>query len=105
MYNKLVRDKIPQIIESNGKQCIAKILNDDEYDAAIKMKLQEELNEFLESTEQQKQIEELADLVEVVYAFVENKGVKIEEFERIRLRKNEERGGFINKTLLCSVAE
>lgn len=105
VYNKLVRDKIPQIIENSGKQCSVKVLDDVEYDGALKIKMQEELNEFLESTEQMEQLEELADLLEVVYAYVESKGVKIEDLERIRLNKCEERGGFQNRILLCSVAE
>lgn len=105
VYNKLVRDKIPQIIESNGKQCTVRLLDDNEYDAAIKLKMQEELDEFLESTEQQKQIEELADLLEVMYSFAQSKGMGREELNRVRLKKRDQRGGFDMKIMLCEVTD
>ncbi|KRE45826.1 nucleoside triphosphate pyrophosphohydrolase [Paenibacillus sp. Soil522] len=101
-YNKLVRDKIPQIIEANGKKCEVKVLSQDEYLQMLKVKLQEELDEF-QSAEENKQLDELADLVEVVYGIIASKGVDIEAFERIRLKKKEERGGFEDKLLLISV--
>ncbi|MFS0556885.1 phosphoribosyl-ATP pyrophosphohydrolase [Brevibacillus sp. 179-C9.3 HS] len=103
VYNKLVRDKIPQIIESNGKQCSVRVLDDAKNDAALKIKMQEELNEFLEATEPGQQMEELADLLEVVYAFVQNKGVGLEELERIRQEKYVERGGFQQRIFLQGV--
>jgi predicted house-cleaning noncanonical NTP pyrophosphatase (MazG superfamily) len=104
VYNKLVRDKIPQIIEASGQICEAKVLLDDDYKDLLVFKLHEELEEF-QTAEEEKQIEELADLVEVVYAILESKGVGVEEFEKIRLKKREERGGFKEKLLLVSVSE
>lgn len=101
-YNKLIRDKIPQIIEANGKTCEVKVLDDAKYDAALKTKLQEELNEFLEASEE-KQLEELADLLEVVYSFARSKGVGIDELECIRQGKYDERGGFKERLMLITV--
>ena len=65
-YHKLVRDRIPEIIESDGKQCVCEVLSSKEYLALLDEKLQEELNEYEES----KSLEELADLLEVMYAVV-----------------------------------
>ena len=101
-YNKLVRDKIPQIIERNeGRSCITRKLNDDEYIAELNKKIQEELNEYLESGE----IEELADLEEVLRAILDNKGVTYEEFEKIRQDKVNKRGAFKDKIYLEGLEE
>lgn len=101
-YNKLVRDKIPQIIEASGKTCTLRKLNDSEYVDALKIKMQEELNEFLEADDDH-QLEELADLVEVIQNFVRSKGLVIEELERIRQSKQDDRGGFDERLMLLSV--
>ncbi|WP_336783348.1 nucleoside triphosphate pyrophosphohydrolase [Paenibacillus illinoisensis] len=103
IYNKLVRDKIPQIIEANDKECSIRVLDDEEYTVALKTKLQEELNEFLEAKEKNEQIEELADLLEVVYSFARSQGTTVEELEHTRKTKHEERGGFEQKILLLTV--
>ncbi|WP_240419672.1 nucleoside triphosphate pyrophosphohydrolase [Paenibacillus periandrae] len=100
-YNKLIRDKIPQVMDTNGVTYIIIKLNDQEYVEKLNEKLQEELDEYIAS-ESKEQVEELADLVELIYAILENKGVSIEEFENIRLKKKEERGGFEEKLLLLS---
>lgn len=99
VYNKLVRDKIPEIIKNNGKKCTAKVLNDDEYFLALNVKLQEELKEYLESGE----TEELADMVEVIYAILDAKKVSLKEFEEIRKSKVSKRGAFKKKIFLESV--
>lgn len=97
-----MRDKIPQIIEASGKQCDVRVLDDSEYKIALKVKMQEELNEFLEASEDH-QLEELADLLEVVYSFVQSKGVAVDELERIRKRKYDDRGGFEKRIMLLVV--
>ncbi|XOK60299.1 nucleoside triphosphate pyrophosphohydrolase [Paenibacillus elgii] len=102
VYNKLVRDKIPQIIEASGKQAEVRVLADAEYKRMLSIKLQEELDEFIEAGEAEK-ITELADLVEVVYAILAHKGISNEEFERIRQEKKEKRGGFGERILLVKV--
>ena len=102
IYNKLVRDKIPQIIESSEKQTEIRVLDDAEYKSMLNIKLQEELDEFIKAKEDE-QITELADLVEIVYAILEHKGISIEEFERVRQEKKEKRGGFGDRILLVKV--
>ena len=99
VYNKLVRDKIPEIIEKNNESCKTRVLSDDEYLIELNKKIKEELNEYLESGE----IEELADLLEVLYATVKARGYSIEDLERVRIEKQKTRGGFEGKVLLKSV--
>ena len=101
-YHKLVRDKIPQIIERNeGRSCKTRKLNDDEYLVELNKKIQEELAEYLESGE----IEELADLEEVLRAILDSKGVSYEEFEKIRQDKVNKRGAFKDKIYLEGLEE
>ena len=97
-YNKLVRDRIPEIMIKNGAQPVTRILDDAEYLKELNIKLKEELNEYLESGE----IEELADLEEVLLAILKTKNTSIEEFTKIRLEKREKRGGFDEKIFLES---
>ena len=101
-YNKLVRDKIPEIIKNNGAKSIStKILDDEEYLNALHTKLQEELNEYLASGE----IEELADLEEVLRAILDAKQTSYSDFEQIRQNKVNKRGAFKDKIFLESVDE
>ena len=96
VYNKLVRDKIPQIIAASGKNCVTEVLQEDAYLQKLDEKLGEELAEYQES----KSLEELADLLEVMAAVVKARGYTWEELERIRARKREKRGGFEERILL-----
>ena len=100
-YSKLVRDRIPEIIESSGKSCICEVLSDEQYIEMLDAKLNEELAEYQES----KSMEELADLLEVVRAVALARGSSIEEVEAIRIAKAEKRGGFEKKLLLKEVRE
>jgi predicted house-cleaning noncanonical NTP pyrophosphatase (MazG superfamily) len=101
-YNKLVRDRIPEIIESSGKKAVYEtIAKDEDYVKFLKNKLMEEMNEFLESDD----VAELADIGEVMHAILEYKGVRVETFQRIRLEKLEKRGGFKKRLLLKEVIE
>ena len=100
-YDKLIRDKIPDIIEQSGKKCIVEVMDNDTYIEYLDQKLNEELAEY----QQDKSIEELADLLEVIYAVVAARGYSVEELERLRLEKAEKRGAFEKKLLLKSVSE
>ena len=100
-YNKLIRDKIPEIIEADGKDYKIRKLEDEEYLESLNAKLQEELDEYLESGE----VEELADIMELIYAIIEYKDVSQEELEEIRKDKKKERGGFAEKLFLIGVEE
>lgn len=96
VYNKLVRDKIPEIIEKNGQGCKYRILDDKEYIEMLEKKLFEELSEYLED----KSKGELADLMEVILSVMAARGYSYSEIEDIRLQKREERGGFDKKIML-----
>ena len=99
VYNKLVRDRIPDIINGSGKSCDTRILSHEEYLRMLDAKLNEELAEYQES----KSMEELADLLEVVRAVAAARGGSMEQVEGIRQRKARERGGFEKRILLMSV--
>ncbi len=98
-YHKLVRDKIPQIIRSQGNSCITEILSDEAYLAMLDAKLDEELAEY----HQDQNLEELADLLEVLHACVLARGYTLEELEDLRAKKAEARGKFQKKILLKEV--
>ena len=101
VYNKLVRDKIPEIIEASGKTCETEILSDEEYLKMVDAKLDEELAEY----HQDQNLEELADRTEVIHAAVIARGYTLEDLERVRTEKYEARGGFQKKILLKEVRD
>ena len=101
MYNKLVRDNIHDIIKKNGATPIVRILDDEEYFKELNRKLKEELNEYLDGND----IEELADLYEVMLAILDYKKMSLMEFDIIRKMKVEKRGAFKNKIYLESVID
>lgn len=76
-YNKLVRDRIPEIIEASGKNCVTEILSDEDYLCMTDAKLDEELVEY----HKDQSIEELADLIEVIYAATKARGYTLEQLE------------------------
>ena len=100
-YHKLVRNRIPEIIEKDGKTCVCSILSDEDYLKLLDEKLNEELAEYQES----KSMEELADLLEVMRAVAAARGSSMEEVEKIRKEKAAKRGGFEKKILLEEVVE
>ncbi|MBE5738139.1 MAG: phosphoribosyl-ATP pyrophosphohydrolase [Clostridiales bacterium] len=102
VYNKLVRDKIPAIINAdNGCKAVTRVLDNDEYLDKLNSKILEEVKEYLESGS----VEELADLEEVLRGILDAKGVSYEEFESIRQDKVEKRGAFKDKIFLERVVE
>ena len=96
IYNKLVRDKIPEIMLSKGETPITKILNNVEYVVFLEKKLDEEVAEYHNS----KDIEELADILEVVYALCKSKGYSVDELLSVYQNKHDVRGGFSDKIFL-----
>ena len=100
-YNKLVRDRIPEIIESSGKTCLTEILSPEEYLRMLDAKLDEELAEY----HKDQNIEELADLLEVIHAAAIARGYTLEDLEQIRAEKAARRGGFEKRILLKEVYE
>ena len=101
VYNKLVRDKIPEIIEESGKSCEIEILSNDEYLKMLDKKLDEELAEY----HKEQNIEELADLLEVLLATAKARGYSVETLYQVCDEKKKARGGFDKKILLKWVQE
>ena len=100
-YNKLVRDCIPEIIKLSGKKCSTEILSDEEYLKSVDAKLDEELAEY----HKDQNIEELADLLEVIHAAALAHGYTLEELEQVRAEKATKRGSFERRILLKEVYE
>ena len=97
-YNKLVRDKIPDIIKAQGEVPQFRLLTGEEYTLELERKLDEETAEF----HKEKNLEELADILEVVYALSENMGYAKEDLLRVFEQKHENRGGFQDGVYLIS---
>ena len=93
---KLVRDRIPEIIKNAGKRPIIEILSQEEYLKELDKKLNEEVAEY----QADKSIEEMADVLEVLFAICEARGHSLEELLQVREDKREKRGGFKDKIYL-----
>lgn len=102
-YNKLVRDKIPQIIAATGKSYTTDILSEEKYIKELKAKLSEELNEYLQTNEDNEALEELADVLELIHSLTKVHGSSIEQLEKIREEKAQQRGGFNERVYLKEV--
>lgn len=100
-YNKLVRDRIPDIIEADGKTCVTEILDHANYLQMLDAKLTEELTEYQES----KSLEELADLLEVLRAVLKARGWTWEQLEQVCDEKAAKCGSFQQKLMLKEVTE
>ncbi len=100
-YNKLVRDNIPAIIEATGASCETEILSDSDYLRLLDAKLDEELAEY----HQDRNIQELADLLEVIYACAKARGYTEAELDTVRAQKADQRGGFGKRIFLKTVTE
>lgn len=98
IYNKLVRDKIPEIIAAKGGKAEIRILSHEEYRVFLEAKLDEEVGEY----HRDKNTEELADILEVVYALAASIGCSREQLMEIYQKKHDQRGGFAEKILLIS---
>lgn len=100
-YNKLIRDRIPEIISAAGKSCTTEILSEQDYLHMLDAKLDEELAEY----HKDQTIEELADLLEVIRAVAVARGFTLEELDRVRAEKAAKRGSFEKRILLKEVYE
>ncbi len=96
VYNKLVRDRIPEIIEESGRTCKTRILDEDEYLEKLDEKLLEEVTEYLAD----KSLEEMADVLEVLQTISLARGYSLGELESVRKKKAEERGAFRDRIFL-----
>lgn len=100
-YNKLVRDRIPEIIQDSGKTCVTEVLSDEDYLKMVDTKLDEELTEY----HKDQSIEELTDLLEALYAAAVARGYTLEELDAVRAEKAAKRGTFEKRLLLKQVIE
>lgn len=98
VYNKLVRDRIPELIRAQGETPHTRILEQEEYTACLEAKLGEEVSEY----QKERNLEELADILEVVYALAEDLGHTRQELEAVYDHKHEDRGGFRDRVFLIS---
>ena len=100
-YQKLVRDLIPNKIKENGQIPITRIMEEEEFKKILDRKLLEETNEYLEG----QNIEELADMMEVIYTILDFHGWSFDDLERVRREKAQARGGFREKIYLEGVED
>lgn len=101
--NKLVRDKIPELITKSGNVPVTTILNDAEYKSALLMKLQEECHELMQASSQNTNVqEEIADVLEVLSCIVRLHKIDSTELMSLADAKREEKGSFLNKVMLFS---
>lgn len=105
VHNKLIRDRIPEIIEGTGKKFSTKILNDEDYIKELKTKIFEELNEYNNAENDKDAVEELADLLEIIHPLADCHGSTFAEVEKVRQQKVEKRGGFKEKIFLIDVED
>ncbi|PLR95802.1 nucleoside triphosphate pyrophosphohydrolase [Bacillus sp. T33-2] len=103
IHNKLVRDRIPEIIKGNGKNAKVRQLTNYEYIRELRRKASEELNEYINSKSNEEAGEELADLLEVIHSLAEIHGYSIHDIEQTRKQKAEIRGGFKDRVFLIDV--
>ena len=99
IINKLVRDKIPEIIQKSGGIPVIETASDENYRKLLHHKLREEVEEYIES----KEIEEVADILEIIYALADQHNISIDELEKIRNDKVKKNGAFKKKIVLIEV--
>ncbi|WP_265109438.1 nucleoside triphosphate pyrophosphohydrolase [Halosolutus halophilus] len=95
-YDKLVRDRIPELIDATDEQPVIHIADDEEYADRLAAKLTEEAVEYQDSRE----LEELADVLAVLHAILEDRGRTMADLETRRREKRAERGGFEDRIVL-----
>lgn len=105
IYNKLVRDLIPDVITKTGKEFSTRILPEDEYIVELKKKLSEELQEYNNAKTDKEAVEELADILELLHAAVKIHGSSVEELEEVRKSKAKKCGGFEQRVFLIEVED
>ncbi len=105
VYNKLVRDNIPEIIKGNNDgEAVTRILNDDEYKKALEDKLYEEYQEVLDASGEDR-LEELADMLEIMISLAKIEKANLEKIIEIAKKKKVKRGGFDKKLYLEKVVK
>lgn len=103
VYNKLVRDNIPGLIQGTNKQFSTRVLSKEEYRVELKKKMNEEISEYQDAATNEEAVEELADILELIHSAAKMHGATTGQLEEIRRAKAERRGGFEKRILLIEV--
>lgn len=105
VYNKLIRDRILEVLEKEKLTYISKVLNEKEFGNALQAKFHEEIHEFEKAEIREDIIGELVDILELVHAAANLNRISIDELEAARLDKKEKRGGFEERLFLVEVED
>lgn len=105
VYNKLIRDKILDVLIEKKLEYSSRVLDEKEYEMAIKAKFHEEISEFEKAETSEEIISELADILELIHAAVQLQNTSFEQLEEIRKQKKNSRGGFDKKLFLIEVKD
>ena len=105
VYNKLVRDLIPQVIKNSGSKFTTRTLDPSEHLTEIKKKLHEEVQEFQRTMNHISALEELADILELIHAALPLHEATYEDLEKVRIAKKQKRGGFEKGIYLIEVED
>lgn len=105
IHNKLVRDRIPEVIEKTGKKFTTRIMDKEEYIVELRKKAFEELEEYMNTENDADAVEELADLLEIIHALADTHNVSFADIEAVRKKKAEKRGGFKERIFLIEVED
>ncbi|MBD3273323.1 phosphoribosyl-ATP pyrophosphohydrolase [Candidatus Dependentiae bacterium] len=105
IFNKLIRDNIPQILKNRKVRFTAHILSGNDFLKELNNKLDEEINEYLQAKNKTEALEELADILEVIKTILRELNISYDELEEIRLKKLNINGGFSKKIFLEKICE
>lgn len=104
-FNKLVRDKIPDIVSNDNKKCVVETLDEEDYINQLDLKLIEECNEVVHAKSDEQKIEELADVLEVIHSIAENMEIEMNYLETVRVNKKLKNGGFKSRIFLKEISD
>lgn len=105
VYNKLVRDKVPDNIATDGKRAIVTIVSGEELHAAMRRKIVEEANELSQAKTKEEVVEEIGDLLEIIAAYRKQMDISAHDVQAVMTRKLAKSGGFVQGKFLISVSE
>jgi predicted house-cleaning noncanonical NTP pyrophosphatase (MazG superfamily) len=101
-YNKLIRDRIPEIIKADGWKPKIRVLKNSEFFNAVKKKLQEEAGELMKAKSKKEILNEIIDIQELLDVLIHEIGVTKKQSKKMQDRKKKERGGFKKRVFLIS---
>lgn len=105
IYNKLIRDRIPEITKADGWISETRVLNKKEYILELRKKILEEAKELKEGSGHKNLIEELVDIQEIIDAILESKNIKFSDFRKVQTLKRQKRGGFKKRLFLIKTVK